>query len=81
MRLVQIQKSFNGVPALQPLSFELGPGEVLAVLGPSGCGKTTLLRLVAGLELPDSGEIYLAGRQVSGPGWASPPYERDIGFA
>jgi iron(III) transport system ATP-binding protein len=81
MRLENLSKSYSGKVALQELSLKLAEGERLVVLGPSGCGKTTLLRLVAGLELPDAGEVYLEGRLASRPGWGIPPYNRSIGFA
>jgi iron(III) transport system ATP-binding protein len=55
-------------------------GEILCLLGPSGCGKTTLLRLIAGFEAPDSGEIYLAKRLVSRPGLVVPPERRHVGM-
>ena len=51
------------------------------ILGPSGCGETTLLRLIAGLEVPDRGEIFLNGTKVAGPGRSIvPPHQRGIGF-
>ena len=56
------------VTALDRVDFHVEPGEFVTVLGPSGCGKTTLLRLIAGLEVPDEGTIRVAGRQVSGDG-------------
>jgi ABC-type Fe3+/spermidine/putrescine transport system ATPase subunit len=60
---------------------EVAAGEAVVILGPSGCGKTTLLRLVAGLETPDAGEIWLAGVQLSGAGRGHvPPHKRGIGF-
>ena len=55
-------------------------GTVVCLLGPSGCGKTTLLRLVAGFEEPDAGEIYLIKRLVSRPGLVVPPEQRHIGM-
>ena len=81
IRLENLCKSYSGKPVLQGLSLELGEGGRLVILGPSGCGKTTLLRLVAGLELPDTGEVYLEGRLASRSGWGIPPYNRSIGFA
>jgi iron(III) transport system ATP-binding protein len=68
--------------ALQGISLELKRGEVLSLLGPSGCGKSTALRLVAGLETPDRGEIWLNGRLVASAGgraWV-PPEKRRIGL-
>ena len=61
LRLRDLGHDFGGPPVLHGLSFDLQPGERLAILGPSGCGKTTLLRLVAGLLRPAAGEITLAG--------------------
>ncbi|WP_410959774.1 ATP-binding cassette domain-containing protein, partial [Salmonella sp. SAL4356] len=53
---------------------------MVCLLGPSGCGKTTLLRLIAGFEAPDGGEIYLIKRLVSRPGRVVPPEQRHIGM-
>ncbi|MBO1436388.1 ABC transporter ATP-binding protein [Meiothermus sp. CFH 77666] len=63
-------------PVVQEVSFEVGQGEIFALLGPSGCGKTTTLRLVAGFEQADSGQIWLDGQEIS----QRPPEERGIGF-
>ena len=62
------------------ISLTVGDGEILALLGPSGCGKTTTLRLIAGLETPDSGAVSLRGETVSGPGKFVPAEKRRIGF-
>src|SRR3712207_2976767 len=64
-----------GAPAVEDLSLDVFPGEVLALLGPSGCGKSSTLRLIAGLEQPDTGEIWLQGKRVAGAGRALPPEE------
>jgi iron(III) transport system ATP-binding protein len=76
-----LAKSYGGAPVLAGTSFRAEPGEPLVVFGPSGCGKTTLLRIVAGLELPDRGEILIDGAPASRPGWGTPPRARDIGYA
>lgn len=60
-----VTMSFGRFTALEKVTFEAGSGEFLSILGPSGCGKTTLLRVVAGLEQQDRGEIMIAGRDVS----------------
>jgi iron(III) transport system ATP-binding protein len=69
----------GSVTAVQDLSLVVRRGEILALLGPSGCGKTTTLRLIAGLESPDEGRIYVGGRVVAGPGTWVPPEARNVG--
>jgi ABC-type Fe3+/spermidine/putrescine transport system ATPase subunit len=59
IRATGLVKTFGAVVAVKDLSFEAKAGEFLTLLGPSGCGKTTTLRLVAGLERPDRGEVYV----------------------
>jgi putative spermidine/putrescine transport system ATP-binding protein len=76
LEVVGISKSFGAVTALQDVSFQLLPGEFLTMLGPSGSGKTTTLRIIAGFEEPDGGEVRLHGRNVVGV----PAYERNIGM-
>ena len=79
--LTNVTKSFGSHRALENVSLDVARAEAVVIVGPSGCGKTTLLRLLAGLELPDSGNISLAGRQVAGPRRSMvPPNERKIGF-
>ena len=72
----EISKQFGGVRAVEPVSFQAREGELLALLGPSGGGKTTVLRMIAGLETPTTGDIYIAGRRVN----EVPVQERNIGF-
>jgi iron(III) transport system ATP-binding protein len=59
-----VNKTFGGTRALKDISIDIKSGKFITLLGPSGCGKTTLLRIVAGLEMPDSGEIYFGDRCV-----------------
>ena len=59
IKISGLEKSFGKVQALKPLQIMMKQGEFTTLLGPSGCGKTTLLRMIAGLEEPDKGEIYL----------------------
>jgi len=72
----KLKKSFGRVRALDGVSFGLGEGELFTLLGPSGSGKTTTLRLIAGFDRPDAGEIRIEGRSVL----ALPPERRRIGF-
>lgn len=71
-----IRKDFGDFTAVKESSFTVEDGEFFMLLGPSGCGKTTTLRMIAGLELPTSGEIYLDGEEIS----QKPPSQRDIAF-
>ncbi len=65
IRVHQLRKAFADFVAVQASSFTVRDGEFFCLLGPSGCGKTTTLRMVAGLELPTSGQIFLGGEDVS----------------
>ena len=59
IRLENITKSFEKKQVIRPTSLTIKSGGFTTLLGPSGCGKTTLLRMIAGLETPDDGEIYI----------------------
>jgi len=61
-----VYKTFTDETVLKDITFSTRPGEFLTLLGPSGCGKTTLLRIIAGLELPDCGEVFICGANVAG---------------
>jgi len=75
-------KSFGGVRAIDNVSFSIESGEALALLGPSGCGKSTTLRCIAGLEVPDDGEIIIGGKTVFSKkrGIFVPPNKRNVGM-
>src|SRR5688500_14997502 len=66
--------------AVNNISFELSHGEILALVGPSGCGKTTTLRIIAGLERPDSGVVCLKDRVVASESVCVPPEKRGVGM-
>jgi ABC-type Fe3+/spermidine/putrescine transport system ATPase subunit len=80
VELRELSKDFNAVPVVSAVNLSITEGELMALLGPSGCGKTTTLRLVAGFEVPTSGEIRVRGRTVSGPGQFVPPESRNVGM-
>jgi sulfate transport system ATP-binding protein len=71
-----VSKTFGNFAALRDVSFEVRPGELVALLGPSGCGKTTLLRIVAGLESPDAGAVMFDGEDAA----TRQAGERRVGF-
>ncbi|RSN77695.1 MAG: ABC transporter ATP-binding protein, partial [Thermoproteota archaeon] len=76
VELRNVSKSFGKVRAVDNASLRVEHGEFFSVLGPSGCGKTTLLRLISGLEFPDSGRIYFDGRDVTD----LPSFKRETGM-
>ncbi|HLD93497.1 MAG TPA: ABC transporter ATP-binding protein [Anaerolineales bacterium] len=78
--LEKVSKKFGPTPAVYSLDLGVHKGEILSLLGPSGCGKTTVLRLIAGFERPDSGNIYLGGRLVAGAYVYTPPESRGVGM-
>ncbi|MCS7012309.1 MAG: ABC transporter ATP-binding protein [Chloroherpetonaceae bacterium] len=74
LQLVKISKSFGNNLVIPELSLEILDGEFITLLGPSGCGKTTLLRMIAGFELPSSGSVVLDGEDIT----PLPPYRRNV---
>jgi iron(III) transport system ATP-binding protein len=77
IRLRSVTRRFGDVVAVDGASLDVQRGEVVALLGPSGCGKTTLLRLIAGFEVPDGGAVELSGAPVAGGGaWVAPERRR-----
>ena len=76
IRIENVRKDFGSFNAVKSSTFTIEDGEFFMLLGPSGCGKTTTLRMMAGLELPTSGEIYIDGEEVG----QKPASQRDIAF-
>jgi iron(III) transport system ATP-binding protein len=76
LQIDRISKKFGELIALNEVSLTVNEGEFVCLLGPSGCGKTTLLRIIAGLEGQNSGDIFQAGKNIS----RLPPRERDFGI-
>jgi iron(III) transport system ATP-binding protein len=82
IRVTGLRKLFGAVPAVDDVSFEVASGSILTLLGPSGCGKTTTLRMIAGLERPDTGEVRVGDRVVTSAkeGLHVPPNKRRMGM-
>jgi iron(III) transport system ATP-binding protein len=80
LSLENVAQSYARKPVLHNIGFHLDPGEIGCLLGPSGCGKTTALRLIAGFEALQGGEIRIAGTVVSRPGRSLPPEQRRVGL-
>ncbi len=74
LKLEKISKNFGKVQAVKEVSLEIPHGKLVTLLGPSGCGKTTILRMIAGLEVPSSGKIFLGNEDITN----LPPNERKI---
>lgn len=76
INIVNLSKNFGNVKALDNINLSINNGELLTILGPSGCGKTTLLKIIAGLEKSDAGDIIIDGIKINDV----PPYKRNIGM-
>ena len=74
VKIENVTKTFAGIPAVKNVSIDIARGELFALLGGSGCGKTTLLRMLAGFEIPTAGRIIIDGKDMTGV----PPYERPV---
>jgi spermidine/putrescine transport system ATP-binding protein len=76
VQLQGVTKRFGSLTAVDEVDLEVYRGEFLSVIGPSGCGKTSTMRLIAGLDQPDSGQIIIRGEHMEGV----PPYRRNVGL-
>jgi iron(III) transport system ATP-binding protein len=75
-----VSRRYGDTLALDHVSLDIAPSEILCLLGPSGCGKSTLLRIAAGVERPSSGRVLLDGQEVAGPNGFVPPEKRGVGL-
>ncbi len=75
-----VTRRFDGVTVVDDVSLTVMPGEVTCLLGPSGCGKSTTLRIIAGVERLDAGEVWVDGRKLADTAGAVPPEQRSVGL-
>jgi ABC-type Fe3+/spermidine/putrescine transport system ATPase subunit len=80
IELADVHKSYGATKVVRGLTLRIAPGELVSLLGPSGCGKTTTLRMIAGLERPESGRIAIDGRDVCADRVFVPPEKRALGM-
>ena len=80
LEIRNLKRRFDGRDVVKGVSLNIMPGHVTCLLGPSGCGKSTTLRMIAGVDQQDEGEIYVDGALISGPSFHTPPEDRSIGF-
>jgi iron(III) transport system ATP-binding protein len=80
LKVQGLVRRFDGQPVVRDVAFSIMAGEVSCLLGPSGCGKSTTLRIVAGVDTPDAGSIFVDGAPVCAPGLNLPPERRGVGL-
>ena len=80
LTIEDVKRTYGDATALDGVSLDVAPGEIVCLLGPSGCGKTTMLRVVSGIERPSSGRVLINGSEVAGPNRYVPPEDRSIGL-
>ena len=80
LKVSGLTRCFGGRNVVSDVSFSIPPGQITCLLGPSGCGKATTLRMIAGVETPDAGQVMLDGEVLFGPGVNQPPETREIGL-
>ncbi len=80
LEIRNLVRRFDGRPVVDDVSLKVMPGQVTCLLGPSGCGKSTTLRMIAGVEMQDEGEIYVDGKLICDTVFRVPPERRHIGL-
>lgn len=80
LEIRNLVRHYNGQRVVDDVSLSIAPGQVTCLLGPSGCGKSTTLRMIAGVEMQDSGEIYVDGQLICDTVFRVPPERRSIGL-
>lgn len=80
LKVTGLTRVFGGQKVVDAVSLEVAAGQVTCLLGPSGCGKSTTLRMIAGVEHADAGEVLIEGRTVAAPGLHLPPEARSVGL-
>ncbi|EBA15256.1 iron ABC transporter, ATP-binding protein, putative [Roseobacter sp. SK209-2-6] len=80
LEIRNLHRFFDGRPVVDDVSLQIRAGQVTCLLGPSGCGKSTTLRMIAGVEMQDSGEIYVDGKLICDTIFRVPPERREIGL-
>ena len=80
LEIRNLARSYGGRAVVDDVSLSIMPGQVTCLLGPSGCGKSTTLRMIAGVEMQDSGEIYVDGKLICDTVFRVPPERREIGL-
>lgn len=80
LQLDAVSRSFGKVDALKDITLSIQSGEIICLAGHSGCGKSSLLRIIAGVDKPDSGVLSMNGKEVAGPHYFVEPEKRKIGF-
>ena len=80
LEIRNLRRAFEGRAVVDDVSLKIMPGQVTCLLGPSGCGKSTTLRMIAGVEMQDSGEIYVDGNLICDTIFRVPPERREIGL-
>ena len=80
LEIRNLVRRFDGLPVVNDVSLKVMPGQVTCLLGPSGCGKSTTLRMIAGVEMQDEGEIYVDGHLICDTVFRIPPERRHIGL-